>query len=130
MKISDAAKQSGLTTKAIRYYESTGLIDGTRLQNGYRDYSDSDITAMRFIHRARELGFSIESCRHLLELYQDPNRASANVKQVAKEHLKEIDAQMQRLQEMKTILETSVAQCPDDDSPECTIIDELAKSVE
>lgn len=127
MKISEAAKSSGLSNKAIRYYESLGLINSTRLKNGYRDYSAADLTAMRFIHRARELGFSIESCRHLLALYQDPNRASANVKQVAKERLREIDYQMERLQEMKNILDTLVKQCPGDDNPHCIIIDTLTK---
>lgn len=127
MKISEAARQSSLTLKAIRYYESVGLITSRRLENGYRDYSNEDIAALRFIHRARELGFGLESCRHLLALYQDPQRASANVKQVAKERLQEIDYQIQRLQEMKIILDGLVNRCPDDKNPHCTIINELAK---
>ncbi|MEO0444137.1 MAG: Cu(I)-responsive transcriptional regulator [Pseudomonadota bacterium] len=127
MKISEAAKQSGLTNKAIRFYESMGLVECTRLANGYRDYSDSDIQTMRFIHRARDLGFSIEECRYLVCLQQNSNRASATVKQFAQDHLQDITQQIEKLQEMKAILENLISHCPGDDNPQCSIIDELEK---
>ena len=127
MKIGDAAKISGLSTKAIRYYEMQGLVSSYRLQNGYRDYSNADLKALSFIHHARELGFSIGSCRDLLALLRDPHRASAAVKEVAQQRLREIEQQREKLNAMQTILESLINLCPGDDSPDCAILEELAR---
>ena len=80
MNIGIAAANSSLPAKTIRYYEEIGLITPARLGNGYRDYSDLDIQHLRFVQRARSLGFSVEQCRQLLDLYRDKTRASADVK--------------------------------------------------
>jgi MerR family copper efflux transcriptional regulator len=91
MNIGDASALCGLPVKTIRYYEDIGLVEPARRDNGYRDYVDSDVGRLRFLQRARNLGFSIETCRSLLELQEDKNRESAKVKRIALEHLEEID---------------------------------------
>ena len=126
MNISNAAEWSGLTAKTIRYYEEIGLVVPARRENGYRDYCDSDIHRLRFIHRARDLGFDIDSCRKLLELYSDRSRASSDVKAVAEEHLSEIDRKISELEAMARTLRTLVADCRGDNRPDCPIIEELA----
>ena len=80
MNIGDVARRSGLPTKAIRYYEEIGFIRPKRLDNGYRDFDEAELHKLAFIGRARSLGFSVEDCRVLLELYDDKSRASADVK--------------------------------------------------
>ena len=87
MKIGDVAEASGLTAKTIRYYEDIGLIRPLRGENGYRDFAGADVHKLRFLARARSLGFSINECRMLLSLYEDRSRASADVKAVAEAHL-------------------------------------------
>ncbi|MFY0664136.1 MAG: Cu(I)-responsive transcriptional regulator [Natronospirillum sp.] len=128
MKIGDAAKASGLSAKTIRYYESIGLLSSHRLDNGYRDYSKVDMSALKFLQRSRNLGFSIEDCRSLLTLQQDPTRASAAVKQVAEHRLAHIDEQIQQLHQMRSTLQSLVKQCPGDGSAECAILDGLSGS--
>lgn len=127
MKISAAAQASGLTAKTIRYYESIGLLDSHRLDNGYRDYTDRDIQSLRFLSRARSLGFSLEDCRSLLELQKNPQRASAAVKSVAEHRLAHIEEQMRDLVQMRETLVSWVAQCPGDDSAHCAILDHLSE---
>ena len=85
MNIGEASERSGLPAKTIRYYEDISLVAPDRAENGYRDYSSSDVHRLRFLHRARNLGFSIDECRLLLSLYTDRNRASADVKAVAEQ---------------------------------------------
>lgn len=125
MKIGDAAKASGLSAKTIRYYESIGLLHSHRLDNGYRDYRERDVIDLKFLHRARELGFSIDSCRSLLALQQNPSRASAAVKRVAEEHLAHIEQQLHQLHQMRDSLQHLVQQCPGDDSTHCAILEGL-----
>ncbi len=84
MNIGEAAAQSGVPAKTIRYYEEIGLIQpARRADNGYRAYRAPDVHMLRFVQRARSLGFSVRDCRQLLQLYQDPHRASADVKALA-----------------------------------------------
>jgi len=127
MNISDAAAESGLPAKTIRYYEDIGLVSPGRLPNGYRDYGENDLHKLRFLQRARGLGFSVEDCRVLLSLYEDRNRASADVKQIAKSHLSEIERKIAELQSLRDTLSDLVQSCHGDDRPNCPIINDLAR---
>ena len=91
MNIGDAADRTGLPPKTIRYYEDIGLVTADRRANGYRDYGDPHIEKLRFVAHARGLGFTIDDCRGLLDLYDNKRRASADVKAIAKHHLADID---------------------------------------
>lgn len=126
MNIGEAAERSGLPAKTIRYYEDISLVAPDRAENGYRDYSSSDVHRLRFLHRARNLGFSIDECRLLLSLYSDRNRASADVKAVAEQKLVEIDAKIAELRSLKSALQPLVDCCHGDDRPDCPILDDLA----
>ena len=95
MNIGTASDHSGLPPKTIRYYEEIGLIKADRAPNGYRDYSETHLHKLAFLHRARGLGFSIEECRQLLALYEDKSRASGDVKELAEQKLVEIDRKPQ-----------------------------------
>jgi len=126
MNIGDVAKHAGLPAKTIRYYEDIGLIEPDRSANGYRDFSDSDLHKLRFLGHARSLGFSIEDCRGLLALYKDKDRASADVKHIAEEHLAKINAKIAELQAMRHTLAHLVKACAGDDRPDCPILTDLA----
>lgn len=126
MNIGDASARCGLPAKTIRYYEDIGLIEPARRENGYRDYGDSDVGRLTFLQRARSLGFSIDGCRSLLKLQEDKNRASAEVKQIAQEHLDEIDHKIQELNALRETLQDVIEACPGDTSAVCPILDELA----
>ncbi len=126
MNIGDAADQSGLPTKTIRYYEEIGLITPDRSGNGYRDFSDTHIHKLKFLSRSRNLGFSIEDCRVLLSLYEDKHRASGEVRSVAQEHLSAIETKIAELQSMHATLSELVQKCHGDDRPDCPILDELS----
>ncbi|WP_068108370.1 Cu(I)-responsive transcriptional regulator [Tropicimonas marinistellae] len=126
MNIGDVARRSGLPAKTIRYYEDIGLVMPLRSENGYRSFRDSDLHKLAFLGRARSLGFSIDDCRNLLELYEDSSRASADVKKIANEHLLQIDAKIDELLEMKRTLSHLVHECAGDNRPNCPILDDLA----
>ncbi len=126
MNIGTAARQSGLPPKTIRYYEEIGLLTADRAANGYRDYSKDDIHRLRFVQRARSLGFSVEECRQLLSLYSDRDRASADVKAIAQEKLTEIDRKIEELTGLRQMLGHLVECCHGDDRPDCPIIDGLS----
>lgn len=126
MNIGDAAKASGLPSKTIRYYEDIGLITPPRTGNGYRDFGAREINILTFLSRARALGFTIEECRTLLALWQDTNRASADVRRLAKDHLAEIDRKIDALKTMRATLSHLVECCAGDDRPDCPILEQLA----
>ncbi|NIZ02082.1 Cu(I)-responsive transcriptional regulator [Thalassospira lucentensis] len=126
MNISDAATESGLAAKTIRYYEEIGLVKPGRLANGYRDYDEDDLHKLRFLQRARGLGFSVEDCRGLLSLYEDRNRASSDVKKIAQTHLAEIERKIAELQSLQKTLSHLVDACHGDGRPNCPIINDLA----
>jgi MerR family copper efflux transcriptional regulator len=126
MNIGDVAQRSGLPAKTIRYYEDIGLITPLRGANGYRAFRDTDLHKLAFIGRARALGFSIEECRTLLALYEDAGRESGEVKRLAGEHLKQIDAKIAELQSMRATLAHLVHACAGDDRPDCPILEDLA----
>ena len=126
MNIGDAALQTGLPAKTIRYYEDIDLIKPQRAGNGYRDYSDGDVHRLRFLQRSRGLGFTIDECRLLLSLYDDKHRASADVKAIAVAKIGEIDRKITELNSLKATLSELAACCHGDDRPDCPIIDDLA----
>lgn len=126
MNIGDVSRTSGLPAKTIRYYEDIGLVRSARGANGYRDFSEQDAHKLTFLGRSRSLGFTIEDCRTLMSLYEDRDRASADVKALASEHLDRIAQKIDELQALKSTLETLVARCHGDDRPDCPILDDLA----
>ncbi|ABG31884.1 Cu(I)-responsive transcriptional regulator [Roseobacter denitrificans] len=126
MNIAEVSRVSGLPTKTIRYYEDIGLVTPARRANGYRDFSAQDGHKLAFLGRSRSLGFSIEECRTLLSLYEDRDRASADVKSVAAKHLERVAKKIKELEAMKSTLETLVTRCHGDDRPDCPILNDLA----
>lgn len=127
MNIGQAAKQSGLSTKMIRYYESTGLLAAAnRSDSGYRLYSQNDLHTLEFIKRSRDLGFSLEEVGKLLALWQNKERASAEVKTLAREHIGILDQKIQELTELRETLNVLVDHCHGDDRPDCPILNRLA----
>lgn len=127
MNIGEAARRSGLPAKTIRFYEQEGLVaPARRAENGYRDYSDAEVHSLRFVARARSLGFSLDDCRELLALYTDRQRASADVKRLAIAKIEEIDAKMTALAAMRDTLSHLAGQCHGDARPNCPILDDLA----
>lgn len=126
MKIQDAAFATALSEKAIRYYESIGLIEPARRGNGYRDFSEQDIHKLKFLARARGLGFAIEDCRQLLDLYSDRKRASKDVKAIAKTHLVNINNKINELVQLRDTLNELVDHCHGDSRPDCPILNDLA----
>ena len=128
MNIGDAAAASGLPPKTIRYYEEIGLVRPHRGENGYRAFSETDLHKLKFLGRARTLGFSIEDCRALLALYEDESRASAEVKSIAEAHLDAIAAKIADLQSMHATLTHLVHTCAGDARPDCPILQDLGRS--
>jgi Cu(I)-responsive transcriptional regulator len=126
MNISEAEKRSGLPIKTIRYYEEIGLIQPARTANGYRDFDDKDLHVLSFLARARSLGFPIDDCRALLGLYEDRQRTSAEVKQIAQTHLDTIETKLAELHAMQATLTELVNRCHGNDRPECPILEGLA----
>ncbi len=127
MNISNAAAETGLPPKTIRYYEDIGLLRPARRANGYRAYGSDDIHRLRFLQRARSLGFSVEDCRTLLSLYADHDRASAEVKAIATRHLAAIRHKIAELKSLERTLGGLVEACHGDALPDCPILDELAE---
>ena len=127
MNIGEAAKATGVSAKMIRHYESVGLFpEAARTESGYRQYTDKEVSTLRFIRQSRDLGFSIEQIRALLGLWQDRKRPSRQVRALAQAHIEELDEKLKELQAMKATLEHLVHCCHGDDRPDCPIIDTLA----
>jgi MerR family copper efflux transcriptional regulator len=127
MNIGQAATASGVSAKMIRYYESIALIPpGRRSDAGYRIYGENDLHALRFVKRARSLGFSLEQIRELLSLWGNKERASADVKAIAQGHVAELDQRIAELTEMRDTLQTLANCCHGDDRPDCPILQSLA----
>lgn len=130
MNIGQAAKATGLPAKTIRYYEEIGLVTSARrAASGYREYDQDSVKALRFVQRARALGFSVEDCRGLLVLWRDRSRASAEVRSVATARMDEIDRKIAELQAMRQTLGGLVERCNGDDHPDCPILDDLSDSL-
>jgi MerR family transcriptional regulator, copper efflux regulator len=131
MTIGEAARASGVSAKRIRYYESIGLIPAAgRTASGYRAYGAADVHILRFVRRARDLGFSVPRIADLLALWQDRDRASADVKAVALAHIAELSARIAELEAMKHTLEHLAAHCHGDARPDCPILRDLAADPE
>lgn len=126
MNIGDVSSRSGLPAKTIRYYEDIGLIKPHRSANGYRCFAETDLHKLAFLGRARALGFTIEDCRTLMALYEDESRASADVKQLAQEHLAKIEEKIADLQAMQDTLGELVNSCAGDSRPDCPILKDLS----
>ena len=126
MNISQVSAATGLPVKTIRYYEEIDLISPRRGDNGYREFSGTDLHKLAFLGRARSLGFSIEACRSLLRLYNDRDRASADVKRIAQKHLVEIETKVSELSEMRDTLAHLIDTCAGNDRPDCPILADLA----
>ena len=125
MNIKDVSERTKLPAKTIRYYEDIGLITPQRSANGYRAFRDTDLHKLRFLARARALGFTIEDCRNLLALWDDKDRASADVQAIAKEHLTQIESKIADLQDIRKTLTHLVKECAGDDRPDCPILQTL-----
>ncbi|CAM5765879.1 Cu(I)-responsive transcriptional regulator [Labrys miyagiensis] len=131
MNIGEAATASGVSAKMIRYYESIGLVTNVaRTQAGYRVYSETDIHALRFIRRARDLGFSVEQMETLLALWSDHSRASADVKRLALAHITELERKMREIEGMAKTLRHLVHHCHGDGRPDCPILEDLSQGLE
>lgn len=131
MNIGQAAEASGVSAKMIRYYERVGLIPAAaRTEAGYRIYSTADVHALKFIHRARSLGFSVEQMRELLALWQDKGRASADVKALALAHIADLDLKIEALRTMRETLQHLAEHCHGDQRPDCPILADLADGQE
>ncbi len=130
MNIGTVAGNSGVSAKMIRYYEETGLIPHTRRSDsGYRKYDQTDVHTLRFIRRARDLGFSMERIRELLKLWQDRGRPSREVKAIALNHVAELDADIAKLISLRNAVSHLAGLCHGDDHPECPILDGLSGEV-
>ncbi|MEO9230381.1 MAG: Cu(I)-responsive transcriptional regulator [Devosia sp.] len=131
MNIGQAAQATGISTKMIRYYEGIGLISSARrTETGYRVYTESDFHALRFIHRARDLGFSVERMRELTDLWRDRSRSSAHVRSIAIAQIAVLEERSKALLAMINTLRHLAAECHGDDGPECAIIDGFAGAKE
>ena len=127
LNIGEASEASGVSAKMIRHYEDIGLIPkARRTASGYRVYRDADVHTLRFVKRARDLGFTMKEIERLLGLWKDRRRASADVKRVAMSHIAELDSRIAQLQEMRRTLDHLARACHGDHRPRCPILDDLA----
>lgn len=127
MNIGQAAKKSGLSAKMIRYYESISLLQAAqRSESGYRLYSPEDLHTLAFIKRSRDLGFSLEEVGKLLTLWQDRQRASADVKALARQHIIALNQKINELAGLRDTLQDLVEHCQGNDRPDCPILKDLA----
>ncbi|WP_068829735.1 Cu(I)-responsive transcriptional regulator [Pseudomonas sp. BMS12] len=126
MNIGLAAKRSGLSAKMIRYYESIGLLQPAgRTDSGYRQYGAQDLHVLAFIKRSRDLGFSLEEVGKLLALWQNRQRASADVKALAQGHITELNRKIEELTALRDTLGELVQHCQGDQRPDCPILRDL-----
>jgi len=126
MNIGEASERSGVPAKMIRYYEETGLLRApSRSASGYRKYSDNDVHTLRFVRRARELGFPTARIRQLLRLWSDRARSSHEVKNIALAQVAALEADIAKLTQMRDLLRDLARKCHGDDRPDCPILDDL-----
>ncbi len=129
MTIGQAAKSSAVSAKMIRHYESIGLLPkAQRTESGYRLYDETDVHTLRFIQRARSLGFPLETIRTLLALWRNRRRSSAQVKELSLRHVADLERKIAEMQAMVRTLKHLAHNCHGDDRPDCPILDDLAFS--
>ena len=129
LNIGQAAAASGVSAKMIRHYEEIGLLPGAkRTASGYRLYKEADIHMLRFVRRARDLGFSMDEIRGLLELWRNRRRASGDVKRLAQKHIADLEARIAELEAMRGTLANLAAHCHGDSRPECPILEDLGRA--
>lgn len=127
MNISDVARQTGLTAKAIRFYEEKGLVTAPqRTENGYRSYTIKHLKELTLLRQARQVGFNLEECREMISLFNNPRRHSADVKTRTLKKVAEIEAHINELTVMREHLLSLAESCPGDESADCPIINNLA----
>lgn len=126
MNIGEVSKRSDVNSKMIRRYEELGIIPKAgRSDAGYRQYSDNDVHVLRFVKRARELGFSMKDIKQLVSLWRNKGRSSSQVKNIALKHVKELEIKLAEIQSMLSTLNKLVKSCHGDHRPDCPILDEL-----
>ena len=127
MNIGQASKQSGVSQRMIRHYEAIGLTPkAARRESGYRDYDEKDVHTLRFIRRARDLGFPIDEIGHLLALWRDRDRTSADVKALAVARVEELKRKEAEIRAMRLSLEDLARHCHGDERPDCPILEDMA----
>ena len=127
MNIGEAARRSGVSPKMVRHYESLGLLPRvSRTDSGYRQYGEAEVHTLRFIKRARELGFSMDEIAELVSLWQNRRRASASVRRIAEKHADELAQRIEAMQSMQRTLQHLIHCCHGDERPDCPILDDLA----
>lgn len=127
MNIGEAAKAAGVTAKMIRHYEEQGLIaEAARTDAGYRQYTERDVSALKFIRQCRSLGFSMKQIAQLLTLWADADRQSRDVKALASEHIAELERKMEEMAQMKAALERLASDCRGDEGAHCPILEQLS----
>jgi MerR family copper efflux transcriptional regulator len=127
LNIGQAARRSGVSAKMIRHYESQRLLrTARRTDGGYRLYDSNDVHTLRFVRRARGLGFSMKEIGQLLGLWQNRRRSSGDVRSIAQRHIADLDQKIQELESMRQTLQDLVHRCRGDHRPECPILEDLA----
>ena len=127
VNIGAAARASGVSAKMVRHYEALALLGAVaRTDAGYRQYTPADVHTLRFIKRARDLGFSMAEIAELVSLWHDRQRASADVKRIAQTHVAELEKRIQAMQDMRRTLQNLLHHCHGDERPDCPILDNLA----
>lgn len=128
MNIGEAAARSGVSAKMVRHYEQLGLLTRVaRSGAGYRLYGQAEVHILRFVRRARDLGFSMAEIAQLLKLWQNRRRASADVERIAQTHMADLDRRIAEMTGMRHMLEALVHGCHGNDRPDCPILDGLAE---
>ena len=127
LNIGQAATHSGVSAKMIRHYESLSLLPAVhRTDAGYRQYGEKEVHTLRFIRRARALGFSMAEIAELLKLWQNKRRASADVKRIALAHVADLERRIAEMEAMKQTLGHLAYCCQGNNRPDCPILTELA----
>ncbi|HEU4622000.1 MAG TPA: Cu(I)-responsive transcriptional regulator [Burkholderiaceae bacterium] len=130
MNIGEASALSGVSVKMVRYYETLGLLPAiSRTHTGYRQYGEREVHTLRFIRRARDLGFQMNEIAELLKLWQNRRRASEHVKRIALRHVRDLDRRIAEMMAMRNALEHLASACHGDERPECPILDDLAMNI-
>lgn len=128
VNIGEAARLSGVSAKMVRHYEGLGLLARVaRTDSGYRQYSEAEVHTLRFIKRARDLGFSMEEIGELVDLWRNRRRTSASVRRVAQKHAEDLAQRIAAMQEMRQTLQHLIHCCHGDERPDCPILEELAR---